>query len=492
VRRQPITDDLDGRDEAAGMAAEERVRVPGSSIASQVARDGRVPAPRRAWLPLGIGLVTVIFAVRLFHFIDRFAVDVLFWDQWDFWGGLFQGAGPWTLWRWQHGPHRQGLGGLVIALTAWLSGWNARAEVFVSGAIVLLATVAALALVRRERGRWATTDAVLPILFLSLSQYEMFAGTPNPAHGPLPLLLVMCFALGVRMARPWQGLAVLIAIDLMATHTGFGIFLGFAVPVIFAARLAGAVRRHGDLAPHAAGLALSLGSLALFFHGYVFSPAVACFQFPDPHPARYLPFLGRLFLRPLEVSGPGAVLALGIPLASVCAALAGWGCWRMFAARERAHLPEIAFALSLFSLLFAVNSAVGRVCLGDAGADASRYVPYMTPFLVAAYLVFTMRAPSTWPRATVLTAFCALLLGKEVLRTRHDVKDAAAIAAGKRHWRDCYLARSDVATCSIPFRIYPDPAATHLEEKLRFLRERHLGFFRQNVQRSTGGGRGVR
>jgi hypothetical protein len=60
----------------------------------------------------------------------------------------------------------------------------------------------------------------------------------------------------------------------------------------------------------------------------------------------------------------------------------------------------------------------------------------------------------------------------------HNIEDADHYANGKRRWRDCYLATSDVAACSVPFKIYPEPAATRLEEKLRFLRERRLSFFR--------------
>jgi hypothetical protein len=434
------------------------------------------------WLPIGIGVATLLFTVRLFHFIDRHAVNVLFWDQWDFWGGLFEGAGPWTLWRWQHGPHRQGLGGLVVAVTAWLTDWNARIEVFVSGAIMLLAALAALALVRRERGRWVGSDAVLPVLFLSLSQYELFALTPNPAHGPLPLLLVMLFALGLQMRSRWRGLAVLVATNFAATHTGFGVFLGAVAPVVFAARLTAAVRNQSGRLTPAVGLAAALGSLALFFHGYVPNPSATCFQFPDPHPVRYVSFLGTLFLRPFEIHGGGAVLTLGLALGLACAGLACWSCWRMLAPRERTHLPEIVFALTSFSLLFAANSAVGRACLGPESAGASRYVPYLIPFLLAAYLALSTGGSPAWPRTAVLAALCSLLLGKEAFRMHHNIEDADHYANGKRRWRDCYLATSDVAGCSVSFQIYPEPAATHLEEKLRFLRERHLSFFRQSVR----------
>jgi len=436
------------------------------------------PAPSHLWLPMGVGAVTLFLAFRLFRFIDHYAVDVLFWDQWAFWGGLFDGSDPWALWRWQHGPHRQGLGGLVVAATAWLTGWNVRAEVFVSGAIMVLAALAALALVRRERGRWAPSDAVLPVLFLSLSQWELFALSPNPAHGPLPLLLVMLFVLGLQLRSPRTGLAVLVATDLAATHTGFGVFLGPIALIVLATRLASAVRRRSHVLAHALALAASVGSLALFFRGYVFSPAVACFQFPDPHPVRYLSFLGSLYLRPFEIRGGGAVLVFGLALALANAGLSVWAAWRMVAPRERGRLVEMTFALASFSFLFAANTAVGRVCLGPQSAEASRYVPYLTPFLVAGYLALSAGWRPARARAAMLAALCALLIGKEALGMRQNLAHAADYANGKRLWRDCYLATSDVAGCSVSFQIYPEPAATHLEEKLRFLRERRLSFFR--------------
>ena len=64
------------------------------------------------WLVAG---VFVVLAVRLANFISSYTVNIIYWDQWDFLQGLFDGADAWTLFRWQHGPQRQGLGNLIIA-----------------------------------------------------------------------------------------------------------------------------------------------------------------------------------------------------------------------------------------------------------------------------------------------------------------------------------------------------------------------------------------
>src|SRR6266478_4983604 len=76
--------------------------------------------------------------VRFFHLIDRLAVNVIYWDEWDFLGGLFEDRGWWELFTWQHGPHREGLGYAVIKICAALSSWDTRFEAFVVGGITVV------------------------------------------------------------------------------------------------------------------------------------------------------------------------------------------------------------------------------------------------------------------------------------------------------------------------------------------------------------------
>ena len=49
------------------------------------------------WLVAG---VFVVLAVRLANFISSYTVNIIYWDQWDFLQGLFDGADAWTLFRW--------------------------------------------------------------------------------------------------------------------------------------------------------------------------------------------------------------------------------------------------------------------------------------------------------------------------------------------------------------------------------------------------------
>lgn len=61
-------------------------------------------------VPIAVSSVAAALAVRLFALVDRHAVNILFWDQWDFFGPLFRDHNLWDIFSWQSGPHRMGIG----------------------------------------------------------------------------------------------------------------------------------------------------------------------------------------------------------------------------------------------------------------------------------------------------------------------------------------------------------------------------------------------
>src|SRR5215831_5809662 len=99
----------------------------GKGLPVQTARYRRI-------IVAAIAIAFTVLGIRLYAFINRSAVNVMFWDQWDFLSGLFEGATAWRIFFWQHGPERQGLGGLLIKAVYVLSDWDDRAHAFASGA----------------------------------------------------------------------------------------------------------------------------------------------------------------------------------------------------------------------------------------------------------------------------------------------------------------------------------------------------------------------
>lgn len=187
--------------------------------------------------------VLLFIILRWFFLIDKYSVNIIFFDQWDFMGGLFEDKGAWELFSWQHGPHRQGVGFFLTKLTADLSGWNTRVECFMIGLVICLAAIVALFLKRRLTGNVTAFNIAIPLLYLSPLQFELFANTPNVSHGAMPLLLITLFCLCWTITNIMLRYFLCAIINLMTIYTGFGVFIGCIVPFLFLSEIVFAFRR---------------------------------------------------------------------------------------------------------------------------------------------------------------------------------------------------------------------------------------------------------
>jgi hypothetical protein len=438
------------------------------------------------WQALLVIGATAALSLRLLRFADTVAVDVFYWDQWDYLQPFFDGEGLLARFLRQHGPHRQGLGALVLSALYPLTAWNERADILFIAATFCAATALALVVKVRLLGplRWA--DVAIALLFTTLHQWETLALTANPSHGALPVLLVVgfCFALTLHTARARFTLAALTAG--LAVFTGFALFLGPVALVVLAVAGLKATERTERLAALAAFLTV-LAALALFTIDYRFQPAVACFSFPDAHPANYGRFVALLALERLRlpnalVLGPlgwaAPVLLVGLTALAGVQALQR-SSFQLPARDARSATPRALVPATLlgFTLLFAANAAVGRVCLGVEAALASRYVPYLSLGWWGALLLCApaLEKLPRWASTAASLALVAALLRGEGLW----LEDAERAAQGKRAWVACYLKQHSIAACDAQTQapLYPAAEATGLQGKLDFLEQRHLSFF---------------
>ena len=433
-----------------------------------------------------VGSACVLFAALLFGMIDRHAVNLLFWDQFDFLTGLREHAGQWKLFSWIHGPCRLGLGYLFIEGVYAASGWDTRFEGFATGGLSLVTLGLALVLKTRVLGPLTWLDICLPAVLLTRSQYEIFVGTPNAAHGPIPLLLVVLapFCWLVRSAPLRAAMAGVLAF--FAAFTGFAIFLVPCLVAMFAIdALWPAIPTASERAWSAAGAVLCAASIPLLLIDYRFGSAVSCYQFPHPRPLEYIPFAGLMVLRPLGLARliPVAVLlgvvgfllgVVGFLLASTVTAYAASRALR----RERTPLSRTMFLFSAFSLLFVAATTVGRVCLGMGGALASRYVAYELPLWLASYFVLAeaiAKRPSLrLPAATGVALFVVLQI---IPKDRSSLR---WYSEGKSRWRSCYRATHDEVRCNraADFKVYPVDGAPQVAQMLEYLRENRLNLFK--------------
>jgi hypothetical protein len=437
-------------------------------------RQGRIGEILTWALPF---VALVGLAVRLSLYVRRYAVDLLYRDQWDFLDPLFRGEGPWAMFVLQHGPHRQGLGGLVLAWVMPASAWNLRVEALVSVLILLLGAALAWATVRRSTGSPSWTDVTAPLLCLGGGLEEILVGTSNPAHGPIPMALVFALALAWTLRAPMPRAVACSVLGGLATFTGFGFFAGLMNPVLFAAEWVHGRQDGRRRAAAVLGLALAAAVLASFFSGWRFVTAADCFRFPHPHPVEYLDYLGFLLARPLGMHRLGGVrtwLARGVALGAL-----GFTLWVLVRLFRRDEMPVRVVALLVgFTCLFGLNTAAGRVCLGLETAGSARYVPYAAPGWVGLVIAARLRA-----RPRVRWSVVGAVLVLITLRTfnvRADEAWGRHYADGKGRWAACYRQRHDLRGCDLEtgFPLHPAPGTTRMQQKLDFLEARHLNLFR--------------
>lgn len=423
----------------------------------------------------------MIIGFKFFRFISRYSVNLFFWDHWDFENGpLFQHHSLWQIFRWQHGPHRQGLGGLISALIDPLFHWSSRAQSFEAGILVLLASFCALWLKRRLWGRIEYFDATIPLLFLVRNQAEAFVAGANISHGPMPLLLVVLYCLAWTPGNSKWRYSLVLVVNFLLIHTGFGLFMGVVTPFLLAIELRGSEERSPGRTYSLLALIAAGASLAFFFFNYRFESASPCFSANPRTLLPYLWFIALMFPNFAGIKGSGPLptifgtLIILVLLISFLVAIR-WLIVRE--SRDRQSYLVIA-ALSAYALLFCLNTAIGRICLGITAGQQPRYIPYLITAFLSLYMASAIIRTSQM-RAVVLSIFLVFAAWSSLHLDTWTWLSARNRSYDQRAWRECYLKRESVKECDAitGSKIYPSPEATHLQEKLQFLKQNRLNLY---------------
>src|SRR5262245_2509253 len=349
-----------------------------NQLEPSVSSQSQSPRSRPRWEFIVVFAAFAALSARLLVLISQYAVNVFFMHQLEVSEvTLFQMHSLWETFRWQNGPHRQGLGSVLSFLIDPLFQWNSRAESFLVGAIVILAAGSALWLKHRLFGNFTFFDVCIPLILLTPLQYETLYITANLAHGPLPLLLVILFCLAWPIPIIYLRLGLVLLINFYAIHTGFGFFLGLITPAaIFADYLLNLRFAQKGRLLFLVSLLVSIASIVSFFVNYHFETSVDCSPNLFQSPLSYAQFLWLIYANTIALKGTGVFAAsVGVVLfALIFAALfASVAALRTSTAAGRAaHL--VAAILLAFCLLFSANAAYGRSCLGIGVAQVSRYV----------------------------------------------------------------------------------------------------------------------
>jgi len=412
-------------------------------------------------------------SARLLTLISQYAVNVFFMDQWEFnEATLFRQHSLWQMFRWQHGPHRQGLGAIICFLVEPHFHWNSRMESFLVGAIVILAAGCALWLKLRLFGTFGFFDVCIPLILLTPMQYETLFVTANLAHGPLPLLLIILFCLAWTASNVWLRLSVALLVNFFAIHTGFGFFLGLITPGALLVDYWLTLRhlpKGGVL--FLVSLVVSLASPAFFFVNYHFETSVDCVPNLLQSPSSYAQFLWLMYANVFGAKGTGFfALSVGAVMFAVifAAFFVSVATLRTSSTTDSARHLAIGILLA-FCLLFSANAAYGRSCLGIQVAQVSRYVIYMECGLLGLYF-FLLALPSSIFRKAILLIFTGAMVGTIPIRWQ-DRAVMNFISSAKSNWKACYMQFEDIRGCNhaVGYGVYPN-TDRDLKGKLEFLK----------------------
>jgi hypothetical protein len=427
---------------------------------------------------IAVCAVLAVCLIRLAGLVRANAVNLPFQDQWDLLRPLFAGEGPWAAFHWQHGPHRQGLGGMINWFLYRMTGWDVRAEAWAEVVVLTLAAVAAIVLAVRLRGRLHWSDTVFPLVLMSPIHWETMLLTPNLAHGILPVLLVFLLALAWTGERACSGVFWVILAGAVCLFTGFAFCAALASAGLAALLWFRPAGTTSSRWPAAVVLVVFAVVLAAFGWDYRWEPAVLGWHFPVTPWWDYPRFVAFMFssLIGWRAIAPGPLVLGGAFLISVLLAF-GWSGLELW---HRRGLPLVrtVWLLTGTTLAYAAFTAVGRLPVNIEAAFMWRYLPLMTPAIAGLVLWSGMAAkPALRGWLAALWLGVGVLIWGNFTPERH----AATIAAAKHRWIEAYLATRDLraANQASDFFVYRgDPESPIIAERLRWLERNRLSFFR--------------
>lgn len=431
---------------------------------------------------LFIFCVTFFFTYRLYRLIDKNAINVLFYDQWDFLVPIFNQRNAWTIFSQQHGPHREGIG---LIITQWLynaTAWDVRAESFMLFAFMLVALLIAFRVTYVINNKTThAADFLLPMIFLTPRHYETFVGTPNIGYSVLPVLMMTLYAATMLVSHIKLRVIAIVLLNFLLLYSGFGLFVGVLTPVLLLFYSFSDSRNRPAYFMGIIGCALAT---ILFFYNYRWTPAVSCFHFPDENPLSYIRYMsimwGSFWGYRYDIQQDNLVInvfSLGFCLLLLCL-YAVFYCFREASMNYRVIKPAGLIILFLigFSAIFTVFTSVGRLCLGLETAGASRYMMLLVPGMWGLYLflgrnVITERYP--FARAIFALIFVVSFLQNDPRYTL----EAQDINIRKSKWLACYKSEQDPFKCSAQPGTDIHPNVKSIVPKLEFLKNAKLNLF---------------
>jgi hypothetical protein len=407
-------------------------------------------------------------------YVLYFAAAAPFWDAWDFNSPIFNQDSLLSVFTYQHGPHRQGLGGVIQYAALDLFKYNFKIISWLALCMIYLASFFYISTLRSYNKK--NLNFIYPLVFIfsvSFIGFEAITLNPNISHGSLPFLLVaiIIYLQSTKPLKNWMnGLIPLLLF--LATFTGFSFiftfpFLLFSVLYFYFTK----VNKFYYLI-----LFLTFLLSCLFFVNYNFNnSAVSCSAvFDFKLLPQYFWFTVKILMIPLF---GGSLFKINQSIFSLFAVvyfliLLYVSIRTLLNFKKYPKISSVILSMIMYSLSYGFISAVGRLCLGSGAEFSSRYHFYMIPALFAIFIFFanfstriTFIFPFFLGRALAFSLLIAnLLFISDTFKYESHHKNL------KASWLDCVRNSSDINLCGKRFPIYPDSHV--IESRVKIFLER--------------------
>lgn len=421
----------------------------------------------RGWVLPFLVTAYLLLAFRLFWFIRRHAVDLFFYDQWNYLKTALNQAGFWEGFWTPLGPHRLGLAYPLYQAALNLGDYSNIYLVYLVGLLALLNSLLFLALKRRIQGAFYLSDVFVPLVFFDLNQHALYFTNPNIAVHHLPFTFLILLA-GYFVLRPARWLRILVPLAIpLVVFTGNGFFVGLGAGLYaFYRYLAKGRARHDLFLAIMVFLAVS---------AYLWTAHYVSFDCAGATPQSfkyYVFFIKGMLLNGLVIGLQTSLLSWGVFLGLGIALF-----WAFWFSQGRYRQVDGYPLFFLYTALFVAATLISRWCYGLAITESSRYIPHVTlSFMALGFLRFRNNRLMHLIHGGLLALFFIYAQYKfSVWRAPMVEKQTRDM----RVWRACYLQTGSVEQCNAKtnFRIYPkDNAHFNLSAQLERLAKHNPDF----------------
>jgi hypothetical protein len=402
-------------------------------------------------------IVFILVTIGWLIHINEYSINLPFYDSWDFNRPIFNSDSLLSAFEYQHGPHRQGLGGLIQYLILTVSNFNFQYIAYTgilgiySGALIIIGAIKKLEI------NTSNLSIFIFVILTSIISQEAVTMNPNLSHGSLPFLLlsIIIYLHISDCQNNWKNGSIPVVVILLS-YTGFGfIFSGvYLSAIIFYFIYSRSIQKNF------VSLIFTIAICLLFFIGYKSNPSIDCYK-----PINFANIPEYINFTIYCLSRPIIIVDLIYKVNITVSLIIGWiyilliimilvALIRNY--KKTPELYSLLIALILFSLIFSFLTAVGRSCGGNEAAFGGRYYLYVTPAFLA-LIIYLTHIKSGVFNTTNLYIFTVLLISLNLLWEKNNHIDILSYYQVKKNWIQCMKKSKNVTECTRANVIYPIP-----------------------------------